>query len=123
MRNEIKYMIAAGVLTVGLNAGAEVIPFEKALQMAEPPQEEFTMKMSFGSMFGRGYGMAAISFNCAKDVTLDRSSKETVKLYYGGELMAEADTGENENSGITNIGVSLLANDDVIELSRNPHGS
>ncbi|MDE6810970.1 MAG: hypothetical protein K2J15_01320 [Muribaculaceae bacterium] len=117
MANEFtKYLLTGALLLSASMVSAEVIPAEKVLQLGTPISSEFTLRMSFGGAYGQAFGMAAVSLDSAKGVTLNENCPDKVQLYYGDELLAEVGATESDNNGITNIGFSYASDDDPLNF-------
>lgn len=100
------------------------IPFNETFTYALPSASEFTLSTSYKAEVNDPHGMAAVTLDCPRGVTLVKECKEKAQLYFAGELIGEigATDGDDEedmdpedrtvHSRIRDVTKMLLAEDD-----------
>lgn len=107
--NIVKQILTCGaLLCVSQGVSSAVVSAEELFALNTPATPSFTLRQSYGGM----YGMAAISLFSPKEVQLNMDCEETVKLYYGEEMLTEVGVNSTGGCGIANMTVSLMSDDD-----------
>ncbi|MDE6810969.1 MAG: hypothetical protein K2J15_01315 [Muribaculaceae bacterium] len=112
----LRNIMAGWLITLSATVYGDTLPFDKVFVYGSPSHPEFMLTTSYRAELGTPFGMAAVALDCPKNTKLVVTCEDKAQLYYGEELIGEigATDGDDESSPsrISDIGISLFAEDD-----------